>query len=577
MISKSVFTHIFIAVILCCTFSCNRDENRLILNSADDIIETDPHIAMKRLREVDKNILSQDDLTYYALLFTEAQIKCGIEVSSDSLIKLAYFAYSKADNYDLKKRSCFYNAQVFYNKSDYQKAMSDVLTTYEISKQHFDYYWIAKSAELIADIFYEVYNYAQAEIYVYEAAENYLKANEISNHRYALCDLATTYLNENKNDLAINLLDSLNNVVCKDVPLDSALCDYVSASRNAALLSLHRYEDIEHTNQAFSENSVSHLLMKSDLLYHEGKDEGIPKLLNKASSLSEDVGQHIRVLYKMYQYSKYSGEYEKATLMADSLLYLQGSVAEDLLKESVSIAQSDFYAHQADSQKERSKNLKNTLIIVSIVFALFLILLFLLYKLKIKAKQAEIESNISTILFLQEQSKSVNAENQLLSHKLDEKSASVKSLKQLLEDRSSTEIKNTLMLEHLFKEKWSTLNMLCNEYFDLGELESTRMLILKNIEKELSKFRSKSNLLHIEDAVNMYMSNIMVLLRNECPFFKESDFTFLSLVFAGLSVRAVCLFTDIKYKHFYLKKSRLSKRILDSNAAHKQLFIDKMK
>lgn len=57
---------------------------------------------------------------------------------------------------------------------------------------------------------------------------------------------------------------------------------------------------------------------------------------------------------------------------------------------------------------------------------------------------------------------------------------------------------------------------------------------------------------------------------------KEDDYTFLSLVFAGFSVRAVCLFSGIKYKLFYLKRSRLGKRISLSDAPHKELFLQKL-
>ena len=49
-----------------------------------------------------------------------------------------------------------------------------------------------------------------------------------------------------------------------------------------------------------------------------------------------------------------------------------------------------------------------------------------------------------------------------------------------------------------------------------------------------------------------------------------------ALIYAGFSVRAVCLFTGIKYKLFYLKKSRLIKRILDSTAPHRELFREKI-
>ena len=118
--------------------------------------------------------------------------------------------------------------------------------------------------------------------------------------------------------------------------------------------------------------------------------------------------------------------------------------------------------------------------------------------------------------------------------------------------------------------------MLCNEYFNIGESEATRISVLNNIGKELDRLRSKKNLKHIETSVDTYMGNIMSTLRRECGFLKEEDFVLLSLLFAGLSVRAICILLNMNYKLVYLKKSRLSKRIMASDAPHKELFVSRM-
>ena len=62
----------------------------------------------------------------------------------------------------------------------------------------------------------------------------------------------------------------------------------------------------------------------------------------------------------------------------------------------------------------------------------------------------------------------------------------------------------------------------------------------------------------------------------EVPTLKEDDVVFLSLVFAGFSVRAVCLIIGIKYKNFYLRKSRLVKKISNSGAPHLDFFLNKL-
>ena len=68
------------------------------------------------------------------------------------------------------------------------------------------------------------------------------------------------------------------------------------------------------------------------------------------------------------------------------------------------------------------------------------------------------------------------------------------------------------------------------------------------------------------------MDGLITRLREECPFLKEDDVNFLGLIFAGFSVRAVCMFTGMEYQHFYVKKSRLMKRIQNSDAPDRELF-----
>lgn len=119
--------------------------------------------------------------------------------------------------------------------------------------------------------------------------------------------------------------------------------------------------------------------------------------------------------------------------------------------------------------------------------------------------------------------------------------------------------------------------MLCDKYFDMENLGLDMTVILGKIQRELKRLKTKKNLNEIEKAVDSYMGNIMTMLRNECAFFKEDDFVFLSLVFAGFSSRAVCLLMDIKYKLFYLKRDRLSERIAESEVPHKVLFLSRIK
>ena len=575
------FLAAIVAIVLAgCIVSCNKDSRKL--RSVDDIIESDPQRALSELGQLTANALSPEDSAYYALLYTQAQVKCGEVVCSDSLISVAYDAYGRNGNDDLRKRACFYNSKVSYNNGDLRNAMKDALVAYEIANNEGSPYWIAKSAELMADIFFDAFNYQQSEIYTHEAADYYEKSGRTDNHRYTLCDLASVYLNENRKEEAIALLDSLEDVVRMEEPMDSALAEYLMVTRGSALVGTDRINEINggssidlETKTDREEVSVS--ITNSFVLNSTSGIESATKLLSEAYRVAEDDKERIQIMYAMYRQALDSENYKQAAKMSDSLLLMQSNIAEEILKESVTGVQRDYFAAKGEAQQRRAKLMLWLLATVVAVAIVITSLLIHIYRLRIRANRAELEASLSSLMHSKSQVEKVTSENIWLHSELEKKSADVKEMQKTLYDKISVEEQNSIVIEHLFREKWDTLNMLCSHYFEMGESDKTRAAVLSNIEKELKKLKTGNTLKDIEYAVDRYMGNIMSFLREECTFFKEDDFVFLSLVFAGLNVRTVCLFLDIKYKLFYLKKSRLIKRIEDSAVLHRDAFLSRLK
>lgn len=131
-------------------------------------------------------------------------------------------------------------------------------------------------------------------------------------------------------------------------------------------------------------------------------------------------------------------------------------------------------------------------------------------------------------------------------------------------------------MRDLLADKWNTVGMLCDQLFDIGQTDADRKRVLRNIEKELKKVVSPQGVADTVEAVDRHMGGLITRLREECPFLKEEDVNFLGLIFAGFSVRAVCMFTGMEYQHFYVKKSRLMKRIQNSDAPDRELFVERM-
>ena len=132
------------------------------------------------------------------------------------------------------------------------------------------------------------------------------------------------------------------------------------------------------------------------------------------------------------------------------------------------------------------------------------------------------------------------------------------------------------MVDDLYSERLNTLNMLCNEYFEKNESEKIRLTLFNEVEKHILSLRDRKYVEALEEVVNTYLDHILVKLREQLPTLSSSDLTFITYLYAGFSPRAICIFTDIKVKNFYNKRSRLKEKILASDAPDKEWFVSKM-
>ena len=200
------------------------------------------------------------------------------------------------------------------------------------------------------------------------------------------------------------------------------------------------------------------------------------------------------------------------------------------------------------------------MVIIVIIALTIIIIGFMIYRISIKIKNNKIEKSINEIIILTEQIKNKSIDNKELSNSIHGREEQISNM--------------DIEIENLFRNQWNTLNRLCNEFFE-KESQSSKLSSVASIEKEINKIVNRKNIGSIEESVNRYMNNIAVVLREQCSFLKEEDFIFIILVYAGFAPRTICMFTNIKFKHFYNKRSRLIERIKKSDVKDKEWFVSR--
>lgn len=152
----------------------------------------------------------------------------------------------------------------------------------------------------------------------------------------------------------------------------------------------------------------------------------------------------------------------------------------------------------------------------------------------------------------------------------------IEELSLLVVERSDRNRELQAKIDALYGSRLDTLNMLCNECFEKNESDRVKLSLYNEVEKHILALRDSKSVTQLEDIVNTYLDGIVLKVREQIPSLSAGDIKFLTYLYAGFSPRAVCIFTDIKIKNFYNRRSRLKERILDSGAPDRLLFVSKM-
>ena len=115
---------LLICLLLAC---CGRQANETI-RRAELLMQDEPDSALHMLQTVDRHDLSGESLARYALVYSIAQDKSGIDVANDSLLRIAYNYYSCHPEDSLYARSQYYMG-IYYIMVDSTKLSEDCLRT----------------------------------------------------------------------------------------------------------------------------------------------------------------------------------------------------------------------------------------------------------------------------------------------------------------------------------------------------------------------------------------------------------------------------------------------------------------
>lgn len=151
---RTIKTFIYTLVILL-TSCTNKVDYGTLLKQSDSLMESRPDSALTLLDGISAKELKTDtDRAYYALLLTQARDKNYITQTDDSLIQSAISYYNQTSNTEMQARSYYYCGCVYRDLKDEKKAMSNFLTAKTLAKDSKNLLLLSLICNNIGYVFY---------------------------------------------------------------------------------------------------------------------------------------------------------------------------------------------------------------------------------------------------------------------------------------------------------------------------------------------------------------------------------------------------------------------------------------
>lgn len=568
-------------------------------DSALHILEAMPMPSARRDKE---------NHALWCLLVTQAQVKLIMNISSDSLVRIAYNYYKPTDNARRKAMSALYMGDINYDLGNIEEAMQYYLEgKTEVEKTN-DY----KTGYLIMSSLGKLYLYRNFERYALEACSKaYDYAVKDSNKRYqmgSLQYLARCYCLLDKLPAAIETYQK-----CMEIALELGLENdeyYYGVQHEIALVYTNscEYEKSLCILRPFPVKYRSNSLIGKNL-FSLGKLDSAFYYLNKALNTDNVYTKEsvYRYLYRLCDNSKYR-QYLKS--YCDSLLFYTDSVMS-LDKGKEIIAYKEKYDHQKlITEQQRLKlekaDTQRLLFIITICLIVVIAVVAYLYQKRLVRKETTIRKQSEQLqdymLQLHEYETQLMQNNRYMGELKEQLSGQEMNSEELHEYREQID---SLQVENgRLSEKINSLQLHINDYsskLDKARREADKFrnlseenLYLKQRERVLADYlvdndrlvkelREKCRVLEnkeweaLEDVCESVYGNFITRLQSFCPTLTKQELHLCVLIRLRFGNAQLATIFAVSPASISQKKFRLKKHISESlkNGLPEEMTLDR--
>ena len=332
---NKIYTLIFISLCMSVFISCKRgNANIPELSKAESLLDKHPDSAMYILHDLNKNKINKNEavrMNYYLLLY-QAEDRCEIDHTSDSIMLDVVHYYEKNKYGDRLMRAYYQLGRVYDDMTDSPEALKYYHKALDLSST-------SKSYSTIGRIYSQIGNVCGAQgIFDEEisadkkAYEYYSMAKDSSMIAYALRDLCFSYSDLNKiyrASVCFRQAYSMALKIKNKLKADDILSSYIDV-----LIRKNKYNEAYHllsqfNNKKINDNITLAAIYSDWAIYYQqaGRYDSTIYYGQKAFSIG-NVYVKYDAAYRLFQVIKKHGNYKKASYYATQVMTYNDSIKD---------------------------------------------------------------------------------------------------------------------------------------------------------------------------------------------------------------------------------------------------------
>ena len=542
--------------------SCASRNAAAILNDVETYIQQRPDSALATIRAIDTTTLTTRSLrAHYALLHAMALDKNWIDTTDVNVVMPAVEYYDRHPSGIRRAKAWYYLGRIQQNAGNRPEASISFMKAERYAEGSDDFYFKGLIFQSLASIYSQTHLHEEALKYSERTYSLFVESKDTLNANAALLGIAHEYYNLGMNAEA----DSLFCLLIDGSQVHPNLRSDLLSSY--ALSCVTQDKDYEMAIRLFEEALSSTGSLKNRNLWGAyayalmriGNTKRAEQLFRQLENNKNSSQLYVYDYWKSMA-DAYSGDYLSAFLLQKAASDIQNENVKKAFRQSAIKAQKDFLEEvNRESETAARRKLVNHWLIWGFV-VLLLLTAAIVAILQVKRKH---EQDREKSLELEQENASLQEAVTALSDKVAEMNVQQAQLQR----------EYTMHLQSSFRE-WGQLY---KAYYHPGknDILDIRENVYYEATNAISRLSGdKEGQILLERRLNELFDDVMVHYRADFPDEEETDYHFVSFVFAGFDASILkAAFQIPSIPATYARKSRLKESIQNSSSLNKEQYL----